>query len=194
MNGRRALAAAAMLVAGCAPVGVSSPATGRAELKNAAGQTLATAMFTEVSGGLRIVLEVRGLPPGVKAVHVHEMGRCEPPSFTSAGGHFNPGKREHGLLNPNGPHAGDLPNVTIEADGTGRLETLTDRITLRAGPTSVLDGDGRALIIHTAPDDFRTDPTGNSGARAACGVIVKEERSGGASTTTRYADLRPRPR
>jgi Cu-Zn family superoxide dismutase len=98
---------------------------------------------------------------------------CEPPAFTSAGGHVNPGGRQHGLQNPRGPHAGDLPNIRIEADGSGRLESLNDRITLGAGPTSLFDGDGSALVIHAAADDLQTDPTGNSGGRLACGVIVK---------------------
>ncbi len=120
-------------------------------------------------------MEVKGLPPGAKAVHVHAVGTCEGPQFTSAGDHFNPGKKEHGMMNPQGPHAGDLPNITIAADGSGRMESATDRIALGAGATSLFDADGSALVIHAAPDDFKTDPTGNSGSRIACGVIVKKE-------------------
>ncbi|MGH7390690.1 MAG: superoxide dismutase family protein [Candidatus Rokuibacteriota bacterium] len=167
-----AVAALSALAAACATVGGGAPETARAELKNPGGLTVGTATFTEVSGGVRVVLEARGLPAGARAVHVHDVGRCEPPGFNSAGGHFNPGKRQHGILNPAGPHAGDLPNLTVGPDGTGRLETTTDRFTLGAGPTSVFDTDGSALVVHAAPDDFRTDPTGNSGGRAACGVIV----------------------
>jgi len=172
--------AAALAVAGCATVRSGAPVTARTELKTASGQTVGTASFTELTAGVRVVLEVRGLPPGQKGVHVHEVGRCEAPGFTSAGGHYNPSARQHGILNPQGPHAGDLPNVTVAPDGTGRLETTTDRFTLRPGPTSILDADGSALVVHTGPDDFRTDPTGNSGGRAACGVIVKEDRAGSA--------------
>lgn len=171
-----AVVALSGLVAACATVSGGRPETARAELKSPGGQTVGTATFTEVSGGVRVVVEVRGIPAGARAVHVHEVGRCEPPGFTSAGGHFNPGKRQHGILNPEGPHAGDLPNITVAPDGTGRLETTTDRFTLRAGPTSLFDADGSALVVHAAPDDFRTDPTGNSGGRAACGVLAKDDR------------------
>ena len=175
---RRALCAtAAMLLTGCATVTapLRSNASATADLKNAAGQSIGSATFTEVSGILRIVVEVKGLPPGPKAVHIHAVGKCEGPQFASAGDHFNPGKKEHGLLNPQGPHAGDLPNITIMADGTGRMETATDRVSLGVGPSALLDDDGSAIVIHASPDDFKTDPTGNSGSRIACGVIVKKE-------------------
>jgi len=133
-----------------------------------------TAIFTQVGSALRVVLEVHDLPPGVKAVHVHEVGRCEGPAFTSAGGHFNPHGRQHGALNhPRGPHAGDLPNLTVAADGKGRLESTTELMSLGLEPGSVFDADGSAIIVHAAPDDFRTDPTGNAGARIACGVIER---------------------
>jgi Cu-Zn family superoxide dismutase len=169
------LAPLSLLLAGCAamtaPGGSGEIAT--AEVRNAAGQAVGTATFTELAGGVRVVLEVHGLPPGAHAVHLHAVGACDPPDFAGAGPHFNPGGREHGLLNPRGPHAGDLPNTTVDAGGTGRLETFTDRITLGPGPTSILDGDGSALVVHAAPDDFVTDPAGGSGARIACGVVVK---------------------
>ena len=168
-------AALAVSLTGCA--GMMQPATtdntAAAELRNASGQTVGTAALTEVSGGVRIVLEMRGLPPGAKGVHIHEVGRCEPPGFTSSGGHFNPEGKQHGALNPQGSHAGDLPNITIGANGSGRLETMTTQVTLSQGPRSILGDTPRALVVHAAPDDFKTDPTGNSGARIACGVIVK---------------------
>jgi Cu-Zn family superoxide dismutase len=154
------------------PVG-STSATATAEIKNAAGQVVGSATFTEVGSIVRVVIEARGLPPGDKAAHLHEVGTCEAPQFTSAGAHFNPDRKQHGMLNPAGPHAGDLPNIRIEGDGSGRLETSNDRITLGLGPTSLLDQDGTALVIHAAPDDHRTDPTGNSGNRIACGVVVR---------------------
>jgi Cu-Zn family superoxide dismutase len=157
------------------PTGRTIGATATAQLQNAEGRAVGTALLTQVNAGVRVVVEVRGLSPGTKAVHIHETGRCEAPAFSSAGGHFNPEGRQHGLLNPRGPHAGDLPNITIEADGSGRLETTTDRITLGAGATSLFDGDGSAIVVHGSQDDFMTDPTGNSGARIACGVIVKQE-------------------
>lgn len=169
------VATIALCLAGCAGVTASagSGASAAAAVKNAGGQTVGAAAFTEVSGGVRVVLEVHDLPPGEHAVHVHAVGKCEPPQFLSAGGHFNPTDKEHGMLNPEGPHAGDLPNVTVGANGTGRLESFTDRLTLSDGPTSVFEGDGSALVIHADPDDFKTDPAGNSGARIACGVIVR---------------------
>jgi Cu-Zn family superoxide dismutase len=167
------LVAPCLVTAGCAGIMTPSGATAIAELRDANGQPVGTATFTEVAGGVRIVLDARGLPPGVKGVHIHEVGQCEPPGFTSAGAHFNPGRRQHGLMNPQGPHAGDLPNITIAPDGTGRLETMNERITLGADPNTLLDANGSALVIHAAADDFMTDPTGNTGARIACGPIVK---------------------
>ena len=167
--------AVVLMLGGCASI--TQPAAGKpavAEVKNANGQTVGLATFTEVPGGVRIVMDVKGLPPGTKGVHIHEVGKCEGPQFTSAGGHFNPDKKQHGVMNPQGPHAGDLPNLAVAADGSGRLETTTNRVTLGASATSVLDADGSALVIHAAADDFVTDPTGNAGGRSACGVIVQK--------------------
>jgi Cu-Zn family superoxide dismutase len=112
------------------------------------------------------------LTPGLHAVHVHAVGKCEGPAFASAGGHFNPAQKKHGFKSPDGPHAGDLPNMLVAKDGSGRFEALTDAITLRPGPTSVFDSDGSAIVVHAASDDDMTDPAGNSGDRVACGVIV----------------------
>lgn len=165
---------AMLLAAGCLAVLQPSAITATSELRNARGQVVGTAMLVQVTSGVRIVVTVSGLPPGDKAVHVHEVGRCDPPAFTSAGEHFNPTRKAHGLQNPAGPHAGDLPNMKIDSDGIGRLETHTERVTLGTGWNSLLADGGRALVIHTAPDDHRTDPTGNSGPRLACGVIVKQ--------------------
>jgi Cu-Zn family superoxide dismutase len=148
-------------------------ATSPAELKDAAGKTVGRATFSEGSEGVRVTLEVSGLPAGEKGVHIHEVGRCEAPSFESAGAHFNPDGKRHGLQNPQGPHAGDLPNITIGADGRGRLEATTRRITLRPGAHSVFDTDGSAIVVHAAADDHSSDPAGSSGGRAACAVIAK---------------------
>ena len=175
------------LLAACAtpgqPAATSTAAT--ADLKNASGQSVGTATFTQVGNAVRIVLVAHGMPPGSKGVHVHETGRCDPPGFTSAGAHFNPAGKQHGALNPQGPHAGDIPNITIAPDGTGRLETTTEAITLGPGPASIFDADGSALVVHAAPDDLKTDPTGNSGARVACGVIVRSPSSGAQAPGTR---------
>jgi superoxide dismutase, Cu-Zn family len=171
-----ALALASLLAAGCA--GFSAPVdnTARAELRNPGGQVVGTATFTQVGSAMRVLLEVQGLPPGVKGVHVHAVGKCDGPDFNSAGNHFNPTGRQHGALNPQGlgPHAGDLPNITVGADGKGRLESTTELMSVGGGQASVFDADGSAIVVHAAPDDFRTDPTGNSGARIACGVIVRK--------------------
>jgi superoxide dismutase, Cu-Zn family len=170
-----ALIGAALLLAGCATgTGAPTDSTARADLRNADGQPIGTATFTQIGNAVRVVLEAQGLPPGAKAVHIHAVGKCDPRDFTAAGGHFNPAGRQHGALNPEGPHAGDLPNLTVGADGEGRLESTTQLVTLLAGPQSVFDADGSALIVHAAPDDFRTDPTGNAGARIACGVITRK--------------------
>jgi Cu-Zn family superoxide dismutase len=165
---------AGLLAAGCAGTVAPTESTARAQLRNAAGQTVGTATFTQVGKGIRVALEAQGLPPGIKAVHVHAVGRCDPPDFATAGSHFNPQGRQHGAQNPQGPHVGDLPNVIIGADGTGRLESTTELLTLQRASNSLFDADGSALVVHAAPDDFRTDPTGNSGARIACGVVTRQ--------------------
>ena len=169
--------AAVLVLSGCGLLGGGgeppSPRgqTARATFVNAQGQPAGTATLTSTGDGVFISAQLRSLPEGTHAMHVHQTGRCEPP-FESAGGHFNPTRRGHGILNPAGPHVGDLPNMRVDADGTGRLETFTERVTLGTGWNSLLD-DARALVIHAAADDHRTDPTGNSGPRLACGVLVK---------------------
>ncbi|HMH50999.1 MAG TPA: superoxide dismutase family protein [Candidatus Acidoferrum sp.] len=171
---RGAVAAIALLCPGCAGVAVTPlGAVATVELRDAGSQVVGQATLTEVGGGVRIVLEATGLPPGPKGVHLHATGTCERPAFTSAGDHFNPKNAQHGLRNPAGPHAGDLPNITIQDDGKGRLETFTERVSLGGGSASLFDDDGTALVIHAVPDDFTTDPSGNSGARIACGIVEK---------------------
>ena len=147
-----------------------------ARLVDASGRGVGEAVFVQQRKGVRLVLDVTGLAPGTKAVHIHEVGRCDPPSFESAGAHFNPAKAEHGTSNPRGPHAGDLPNITVETGGRGHLEATATRVSLEKGPTSLLDADGSAIVVHERPDDMRTDPAGDSGARIACGVITPSGR------------------
>ena len=113
--------------------------------------------------------------PGSKAVHIHEVGECAAPSFESAGAHFNPDKKQHGTGNPRGPHAGDLPNIFVEATGKGHLEFTAKRVTLEKGAHSLLGGKGTALVLHADADDMRTDPDGDSKGRVACGVIVRAQ-------------------
>src|SRR5437660_4126656 len=108
----------------------------RADIQNAEGKNIGTASFRESSDGLVITLNVKGLPQGLHAVHFHSVGKCEGPAFTSAGAHFNPSGKKHGLKNPAGPHAGDLPDIYVQKNGVGLYEALTDSITLGSGETS----------------------------------------------------------
>jgi Cu-Zn family superoxide dismutase len=170
---RVSLILVALSLTGCAAMRSTSENDAVAELKNTSGQTVGTARFTQAASVVRVLVEATGLPPGPHAVHVHAVGKCDPPDFNSAGAHFNPTNKQHGALNPQGSHAGDLPNLTVAPDGTGRMETTTEQLTLGSGPTSVWDSDGSAVVVHANADDFKTDPTGNAGARIACGVLVK---------------------
>lgn len=142
-----------------------------ARIINADGDTIGTALLTQRREGVRVYAWARGLTPGRHGIHIHAVGQCDPTAFTTAGGHFNPEVKQHGLENPAGPHAGDLPNLEVRENGLGILSADSDRISLLDGPRSLFDADGSALIIHAAEDDQMTDPTGNSGTRVACGVI-----------------------
>jgi Cu-Zn family superoxide dismutase len=146
------------------PPAAAGPA---AELRDASGQAKARATIVEGSGGLRIHIEALGLAPGAYGTHIHTVGRCDPPDFASAGGHWNPGGAKHGKDNPQGPHSGDLPNLLVGADGRGNFDYLIPGATL----AGLMDADGASVMIHAAADDYRTDPSGNSGARIACGVL-----------------------
>jgi Cu-Zn family superoxide dismutase len=161
-----------VLLAGCAGTTLDLP-DATVELKTLRGETVGSARLWETRDGVRLVAAVRDLPPGPHGIHLHAAGRCDPPDFTSAGGHFNPGNRQHGLENPRGPHAGDMPNIQVGADGSGRLEYAAPAATLGPGPMSLFDSDGTALVVHAGPDDQRSDPAGNSGGRIACGVVRK---------------------
>ena len=146
----------------------------KATLINAEGKEVGIALFEEVPGGLRMSLKVADLPPGFHAFHIHSVGLCEPPDFKSAGPHFNPFHKKHGRQNPEGPHAGDLPDLYVGKDGTGDLDALVPALTLAGdGETSLFHPGGTALVIHASPDDNATDPAGNAGARIACGVITR---------------------
>jgi superoxide dismutase, Cu-Zn family len=140
-------------------------------LKNAEGKEVGTAALTETPAGVLIRLSVEGLPPGERAFHIHGVGKCEPP-FTSAGPHFNPGGKKHGLMAAEGHHAGDLPNLHMPAGGALVVEVLNPEVTLDKGkPGSLLGGQGTALVIHAGKDDYKTDPAGDAGGRIACGLI-----------------------
>ena len=145
--------------------------TATAAMKGADGKEVGSVNLTQTSQGVLINVSVKGLPPGEHAFHVHAVGKCEPP-FTSAGGHFNPASKKHGMLSPDGQHAGDMPNLHIPQSGELTVEVLNVNITLEKGkPNSVFDTDGSAVVIHAGSDDYKTDPTGEAGGRIACGVI-----------------------
>ena len=145
-----------------------------ATMFDAAGRQLGVVTLTEAEANRGVVIAARlqGLAAGEHGMHFHTVGTCDAgAAFASAGGHFNPSARKHGLENPTGPHAGDLPNFTVSEDGMGTFRETTSRVTLAAGAGSLLDADGSAIVIHATSDDQRTDPAGNSGARIACGVV-----------------------
>ena len=144
----------------------------RAELKNAKGEVVGTAIFTPADHGVRMSLNVRNLPPGEHGMHIHEAGKCEAPDFKSAAGHFNPAGKKHGMRNPAGAHAGDIENLVVRPDGAARVRVVLHNVTLGKDQNSLLKPGGAALVIHADKDDLKTDPTGNSGARLVCGVIV----------------------
>jgi Cu-Zn family superoxide dismutase len=140
-------------------------------MKNAEGKEIGSVNLTQTTNGVLINAALKGLPPGEHAFHVHAVGKCEPP-FTSAGGHFNPTGKKHGMMSPEGQHAGDMPNLHIPQSGDLTVEVLNAAITLEKGkPNSVYDTDGSAIVIHAGSDDYKTDPTGEAGGRIACGVI-----------------------
>jgi Cu-Zn family superoxide dismutase len=146
----------------------------RADILDSAGKMIGTATITEQKDGVKIALKVSGLSPGKHGFHIHENGACTPPDFKSAGGHFNPLHKHHGIKNPQGKHAGDLPNLEVMEDGTAELTVVAGETTLGKGAGALLKEGGTSLVIHAAPDDEMTDPAGNAGARVACGVVTAE--------------------
>lgn len=165
--------ALALLAAGC--VYPDPPGGAPMALVNGAGQQIGTVTAYQSSGGVTFRIEAAGLPHGVHGLHVHAAGRCDGPDFKSAGPHWNPASRKHGFSNPQGPHSGDLNNVTVAANGVlAATVTLANAdLTAPSGvPGALLDADGAALVLHAAADDYMTDPSGNSGTRIACAVLV----------------------
>ena len=146
-------------------------------IRSASGDSLGTLGFvTGANGAARLIGALSGIPAGRHGIHVHQTGRCDAPAFTSAGGHFNPAGKQHGLENPMGSHAGDAPNIEADASMKANVDITFAGATLGSASNSLLDADGSAVVIHAAADDQRTDPSGNSGARIACGVVVRTAR------------------
>lgn len=164
-----------LMLAGCEAFdwGPREPQGGpTSALINSAGQSIGTVRMWESPGAVTFRIEAAGLPLGIHGVHVHAVGRCDAPKFESAGSHWNPTGRKHGVENPAGPHAGDMPNITVAANGVlGATVTLPG-----ASFASLIDADGSALVIHADRDDLRTDPSGNSGGRIACAVVGAASR------------------
>jgi Cu-Zn family superoxide dismutase len=165
--------ALASVVAGALVYAASKPVT--VQLNDAKGMSVGTAVISENKGGngVTIKLNVKNLTPGPHALHFHMTAKCEGPAFTSAGGHFNPETKHHGLENPEGPHAGDMPNFTVTAKGTAKAIVLDPRVNLGSGANSLYANGGTALMIHAKADDMKSDPAGNAGDRIACGTITK---------------------
>jgi superoxide dismutase, Cu-Zn family len=155
------------------PLLASAAPTASATLRDAQGATLGTATLVEADGGVRVRVSVKGVAPGLHGLHLHAVGKCEGPDFKSAGPHLNPAGKEHGLDNPKGSHAGDMPNLEVAADGTGTGEFLARGASLAAGAGSLFPEGGTSLVLHAAPDDMRSDPAGNAGARIGCGVVER---------------------
>ncbi len=163
------------LLGGALGLGQASAQTATASFVNAQGEKIGTGVLTDDPAGVRIVLDLSKLPPGSHGFHVHAVGQCTPPEFTSAGGHFNPLVRKHGTKNPEGWHAGDLPNLVVGSDGTLKTEAVARDVTLGSSTSalSLFPPSRTALVIHANADDEKTDPAGNAGARIACGVITR---------------------
>jgi len=166
------LAVFAAALAFAAPT-FAAPATAHADLADAKGAKVGSAVLSGADGGVHVAIKVHGLAPGKHGLHVHAAGKCDAPDFMTSGSHFNPGGKKHGLKSAAGAHLGDLPNLEVGADGKGEGHFMLKGVTLGEGPDGLFGPAGSAVVIHEKVDDETSDPGGNSGARIACGVVTR---------------------
>lgn len=167
--------ASIVLLSGCvtdtAGADANAPSAGTT-LAAVDGTARGNASVVQTADGLRVTVRAMGITPGEHAVHIHTVGVCAAPDFMSAGGHWNPTMRQHGMNNPQGMHMGDMPNMQVASDGTGVLEFTIAGAMISGGATPLLDADGASVVIHAGPDDMMSDPAGNAGGRIACGILT----------------------
>jgi Cu-Zn family superoxide dismutase len=160
------------LTAVVALTALPSAARTKVELKDAQGKSVGAIVLSPKGSGVALKLELHGLPPGDHGIHFHQNPKCDAPDFKSAGPHYNPDNKKHGFENPDGHHAGDMLNFSVDAHGKANGSLEDKDVTLADGPHSLFSNGGTAIVIHAKADDMKTDPSGNSGDRIACGVIV----------------------